>query len=162
MDKKPRIAAIPGSFDPVTAGHVDIIRRAAAIFDKVYVVAMTNVDKTYLLTFEERLALLHEAVAGMGNVVAECFDGYFYEYAASRDVCAIVKGVRSADDFEYEREIAQFNRNALPSAETMLLFSSPGLGHISSSFVKKQAAQGADISAWVGPKCAEIIKSRLL
>jgi pantetheine-phosphate adenylyltransferase len=156
------IAAVPGSYDPVTAGHVDIIRRAAALFDHVYAVAMVNVDKAYLFTPAERLDLLRDAVADLPNVTAEFEPGYFYAYARARGVTAIVKGVRSAADFTYELEIAAFNRAHYPGADTLLLPADPALCHISSAWVKEQAASGRDISAFVTEKCSKALKNKLL
>lgn len=160
--RKGSVAAVPGSYDPVTAGHADLIRRAAALFDTVYVVAMENPDKTYLLTPHERLVCLQEAVGGLDNVIIEYSGGFFYQYAIARGVGFIVKGLRSAADFDYEAEIAAFNRRYMPQAETVFLLATPGLEAISSSAVRDAVARREDISKFVGKQCAQMLQSKLL
>lgn len=156
-----RIAAIPGSYDPVTLGHVDIIRRAARLYDRVYVVAMDNADKTHWLAPEQRLALLQAATAGLDNVVAEYNGGYFYAYAAARSVTAIVKGVRSAADVSYELEIARFNRAHLSTAETLLMPADPALEGISSGLVRARWREGLEVSGLVPAQCEDMLKKWL-
>jgi len=157
-----RIAAIPGSYDPVTLGHVDIIRRAARLYDTVLVVAMVNVDKAYCFTSVERVALLCDALGDIPNVVVAYEDGYFFEYAKRKGVTAIVKGVRTVEDFAYELDIARFNRQHYPEAETLLMPADEGLLGISSSAVKEMARRGEDIGRFVTPLCAEMLKNKYL
>lgn len=144
-----KTAVVPGSFDPVTCGHVDIIRRAARLFDRVIVVAMVNEEKTYLLTPEERVALLRADTAGLTNVEV-CFSGgMLWEFARDAGACAIVKGVRNGRDAEYELSMAEYNAARYPAAQTLLLPASEPLKSVSSSAVRDGARQGADISAQV-------------
>ncbi len=155
------IAAVPGSYDPVTIGHIDIVCRAAALFEHVYVVAMFNADKTYLFSPDERTALLQDAFGGMKNVTCEFFGGMFYDYAAMRGVRAIVKGVRDAKDVEYEKGIAEFNLAHLPEAETVLLYARRGLENVSSSEIKALCRAGRDIGGLVTPLCEKMLADRL-
>lgn len=141
-----KIALVPGSFDPVTNGHLDLARRAAALFDRVIVVAVDNVEKHYLFSRGERLALLRGAVEDIPGVEADCWGGMLWEYARDKGACAIVKGLRSAREFDYELLQARFNGEKWPSAQTVLLPSGPGLEHFSSSELKRRAAQGLDLT----------------
>lgn len=142
-----KIALVPGSFDPVTNGHVDLIRRAAGLFDRVVAVVMDNAEKQYLFSRRERLELLRCAVAGISNAEADVWDGMLWEYARDRGVCAIVKGARNAQDFEYELLQARFNEEKWPAAQTVLLPAAQGLENLSSSELKRRARSGMDIGA---------------
>jgi len=157
-----RIAAIPGSYDPVTLGHVDIIRRTAALFDTVLVVVMINADKAYIFTPAERVALLEDAVKDIPNAVVEYEAGYFFEYAQRRGVTAIVKGVRTEADYTYELDIARFNRQHYPEAETLLMPADEALSGISSSGVKNMAQRGEDVGQYVTPLCVYMLKNKYL
>ena len=159
-----RIALCPGSFDPVTLGHVDIIERAAGLFDKVYVCAMVNSEKPEgFFTFDERLELLRLAVSPYANVEADLWDGLCIDYAHRVGACALVKGVRSAEDLSYELNMAAWNRDHAPDIETLLLPTKKELAHISATLVRSCLSEGEPINDLVPPACAErmqILKGR--
>ena len=147
-----RIAICPGSFDPVTYGHLDIIRRASQMFDRVVVVVMTNASKAPLFSKEERLELLRRATLGLSNVEVDSYGGLLAEYARTRGATVIVKGLRAMSDFEYEFQMALTNRKLYPGAETVFLTTTAEHMYLSSSLVKQVAGLGGDISEFV-PAC---------
>lgn len=147
-----KTAVCPGSFDPVTLGHIDIIKRAAAIFDHVIVVVMNNAAKRAMFTQEERVDFLRQATAGITNVEVDCYDGLLAEYARQRGANVIVKGLRALSDFEYEFQMALTNRKLNPNAETVFLTTSAQYMYLSSSLVKQIAQLGGDIRDLV-PSC---------
>ncbi len=147
-------AICPGSFDPVTQGHMDIIRRASRLFDRVIVVVMTNGAKSPLFTQTERVSLLNRAVAadGLEHVVVDCYDGLLADYVEMRQADVIVKGLRAMSDFEYEFQMALTNRKLNSRAETVFLTTTAEHMYLSSSLVKQVAGYGGDISDFV-PAC---------
>ncbi len=147
-----KVAICPGSFDPVTCGHVDIITRAAAMFDKVIVVAMVNSAKQPLFTQEERVELLKRATASLPNVEVDAYDGMLAEYARQKQATAVVKGLRAVSDFEYEFQMALTNRKLNPQLETVFLTTNAEYLYLSSSLVKQMASLGGDIREFV-PSC---------
>lgn len=144
-----KLAVCPGSFDPVTNGHLDIIRRAAALADRVIVVVMTNASKHTMFTMEERVAMLRTATADLPNVEIDAYDGLLADYARRVGADAIVKGLRAVTDFEYEFQMALTNRQLHADAETVFLTTSADLMYLSSSVVKQVAMYGGDISGFV-------------
>lgn len=149
-----RLAICPGSFDPVTLGHLDIITRASKLFDKVIVVVMSNAAKSPLFSQVERMALLNKAIAeaGITNVSVDCYDGLLADYAKMRKATAIVKGLRAVSDFEYEFQMALTNRKMYPEAETVFLTTAAENLYLSSSLVKQVARLDGDVSDFV-PAC---------
>ena len=147
-----KLAICPGSFDPVTCGHLDIISRAAGMFDKVIVVVMVNNNKHPLFTQEERVELLRRATASMPNVEVDAYSGMLAEYAREKQANVIVKGLRAMSDFEYEFQMALTNRKLNPSVETVFLTTNAEYMYLSSSLVKQVAALGGDIHEFV-PEC---------
>ena len=143
-----RRAVCPGSFDPVTNGHVDVITRAAALYDELVVAVLVNPGKAGLFSVEERMALLREAVADVPNVTVDSFQGLLVDYCRANDVPVIVKGLRAVSDFEYELQMAQMNRE-LAGVETLFVPTAPQVGHLSSSLVKQIATFGGDVSRLV-------------
>ena len=143
-----RRAVCPGSFDPVTSGHLDIVRRAAALFDEVVVAVGVNVSKSRLFTADERLAMLAQGTQGLANVRVEGFTGLITTYCQEAGASAIVKGLRSGTDFDYEFQMAQMNAK-LTGVETVFVTADPQLGFVSSSLVKEVAAFGGDVSGLV-------------
>jgi pantetheine-phosphate adenylyltransferase len=143
-----RRAVCPGSFDPVTNGHIDIFQRAARLFDEVVVAVGVNVSKSRLFSAEERLELLREATADLPNVRVDGFTGLIVEFCKDVDAVAIVKGIRGATDYEYELPMAQMNVH-LTGIETVFLPGATGNVFVSSSLVKEVAAFGGDIAAFV-------------
>ena len=149
-----KIAICPGSFDPVTLGHLDIISRASKLFDGVIVVVMSNAAKSPLFNQVERMELIQRAIdaAGIDNVTVDCYDGLLAEYVKMRNATAIVKGLREMSDFEYEFQMALTNRKMYPEAETVFLTTAAENMYLSSSLVKQVAQLGGDISDFV-PSC---------
>lgn len=146
-----RICVCPGSFDPVTYGHVDIIERASHLFDQVYVAVLVNLQKTPLFTVEERIALLKDCVSDLPNVKVESFNGLVVDYAHQKEAIAIVRGLRAVTDFEYELKTATMNRNLNNEIETVFLMTNSEYSFLSSSIVKEVASFGGDVSKWVSP-----------
>ncbi len=152
-----RIAVCPGSFDPLTCGHVDLISRAARIFDRVVVAILENDQKTPLLPAAERLALVREVFADEPRVEVESFDGLLVDFAARAGAVAIVRGLRNAGDFEYEWPMTITNRHLRPGIETVFLVPAPEVSAISSRLVKEIWRLGGDISGMVpGPVLARL------
>lgn len=144
-----RIAVCPGSFDPITFGHLDIIKRASRLFDKVIVAISINADKHYSFTAEERLLLIKKSTCDIDNIEVDVVDGLLACYASSVNACAIVKGLRAMSDFEYEFQMALANRKLNPDAETVFLTTTSENMYLSSSLVKQIAGFGGDISDFV-------------
>lgn len=150
MNQRPeRIAVCPGSFDPVTNGHVDLIARAAGLFDRVVVGVLVNDQKTPLLSEADRLALVREVLASQSRVQVEAFDGLLVDFARRVGATAIVRGLRSAADFEYEWPMTVLNRTLQPDIETVFLVPAPEVAAISSRLVKEIWRLGGDISGLV-------------
>lgn len=147
-------ALICGSFDPVTNGHLDIIRRAAALFDSVVVGIFINSEKKYYFDLNDRVMLLTEAVKDLNNVTVDFSEGYVAKYVEENGIDVIVKGARNATDFEYEAMIDKVNKQIYPGAETLLLIASKETECLSSSFVKESFLSGEDISKYV-PECVQ-------
>lgn len=147
-----KIAICPGSFDPVTNGHLDIIRRAAQLFDEVIVTVMTNTAKTPVFTKQERVDFLRRSTADIPQVSIELFDGLLADYVREKQAVAIVKGLRALSDFEYEFQMALTNRKLYPQAETVFLATTVEHMYLSSSLVRQVAGLGGDISDFV-PAC---------
>lgn len=146
---KNSIAICPGSFDPVTFGHLDIICRAANMFDKIIVVVASNKNKTNCFTPEERVEMIKKCIPNLKNVVVDSFDGLLAEYAAKKNATAIIKGLRAMSDFEYEFQMALTNKKLNPEVETLFLTTSTQNMYLSSSMVKQIASMGGDISSFV-------------
>ncbi len=142
----------PGSFDPVTLGHLDVITRAAKMFDKVYVAVLVNSSKSPCFSIEERMELLGDAVNGLENVEIVSFEGLLAEYCREHEVNAIVKGLRAVSDFEYEFQMAIANKRLNPELETIFLTADSDSMYLSSSMVREIGSMGGDISNFV-PAC---------
>ncbi len=143
-----RRAVCPGSFDPVTSGHLDIVRRAAALFDEVVVAVGVNASKNRLFAAEERIEMLREVCADLPNVTVAGFTGLIVDFCREIDAHAIVKGLRGGNDYEYELPMAQMNAH-LTGVETVFLTTNASWGYVSSSLVKEVASLGGDVSALV-------------
>ena len=157
-----RIAVCPGSFDPITHGHLDIITRAAAMFDKIIVVIMNNADKHYTFSPDERKEMIKKCVNGLDNVEVDLSDGLLADYAAQKNACAIIKGLRAMSDFEYEFQMALTNKKLNPGVETMFLTTSAQNMYLSSSMVKQIAGMGGDIEDFVPAVIHDDIIKRIL
>lgn len=156
------IALFPGSFDPITNGHVETAKKAAEIFDKVYVVAMTNTSKHYLFTSEERANFIRDAVKDVPNIeVLERPDMITVNLAHELHAKAIVRGVRNGEDFLYEQEIAGINKKLAPDINTVLLFSSPENSFVASSMIKELASFDEDVRQFLPEKAAKALREKL-
>jgi pantetheine-phosphate adenylyltransferase len=138
-------AVCPGSFDPPTHGHLDVIRRAAALFDEVVVAVLVNKSKKSLFTVHERMAMLAETTAEHPNVSVDSFHGLLVDYCREHDIPAIVKGLRAVTDFDYELQMAQMNQR-LSDVDTLFMSASPEYSFVSSSLVKEVATYGGDVA----------------
>lgn len=157
-----KIAVVPGSFDPVTLGHLDIIKRASNVFDLVYVSILSNSGKhNPLFTIPERIELLKRVTKDIDNVVVDTFDGLLVDYAREKKATVIVKGLRAVTDFEYELQMAHINRKLAPDIETMFVMTRGKYSYLSSSIVKEVASYNADISDLVPKEIMPDIYSKL-
>ncbi|MFF1609231.1 pantetheine-phosphate adenylyltransferase [Amycolatopsis sp. NPDC058278] len=145
-----RRAVCPGSYDPATNGHLDIIERASVLFDEVVVAVGVNRSKKGLFEVSERLDMLREITAKLPNVRVDSWEGLLVDYCRDHDIAAVAKGLRSVSDFDYELQMAQMNRE-LTGVETLLMANNPAYGFVSSSLVKEVAALGGDIEHLVPP-----------
>ncbi|NJP46707.1 pantetheine-phosphate adenylyltransferase [Actinacidiphila epipremni] len=155
-----RRAVCPGSFDPVTNGHLDIIARASRLYDVVHVAVMINKSKQGLFAVEERIALIEQVTADLDNVQVEAFHGLLVDFCKQRDIPAIVKGLRAVSDFDYELQMAQMNIG-LSGVETLFVPTNPAYSFLSSSLVKEVAQWGGDISHLVPVPVLEALNSKL-
>ena len=153
-------AVCPGSFDPVTFGHLDVIQRAAARFDRLIVACLRNDKKQGLFELDERVELLKMVTEGIDNVEVEVFEGLLVDFCTERNVGIIVKGLRAVSDFEYELQMAQMN-SRLGNVETLFLTTSPVYSFLSSSLVKEVARFGGDVADFVPPVVADRLAQRL-
>ena len=151
-DQRPRRTAIfPGSFDPITNGHVDIVRRALRLFDGVVVAVLQNAAKQPHFTPDERVAIIREVFAGEAGVEVDTFEGLLVDYARRRQAAAIVRGLRAVSDFEYEMQMAHMNRHLSPTVETVFLMPDAAHAFLSSRLVKEVFSLGGDVAALVPP-----------
>ncbi|WP_246940256.1 pantetheine-phosphate adenylyltransferase [Bacillus pinisoli] len=141
-----KIAVCPGSFDPVTLGHLDIIKRGSDIFDKVYVCILNNSSKQPLFTVEERISLLKEVTKDMPNVEVDSFKGLLIDYAASKNAKVVLRGLRAVSDFEYEMQITAMNRKLNENIETLFMMTNSQYSFLSSSIVKEAAKYHGNIT----------------
>ncbi|MFH9427603.1 pantetheine-phosphate adenylyltransferase [Streptomyces sp. NPDC017615] len=155
-----RRAVCPGSFDPITNGHLDIIARASRLYDEVYVAVMINTSKKGLFDVDERIALIREVTAEYANVRVEAHHGLLVDFCKQREIPAIVKGLRAVSDFDYELQMAQMN-NGLTGVETLFVPTNPTYSFLSSSLVKEVAAWGGDVSHLVPPQVLTALAGRL-
>ena len=159
------IAVYPGSFDPITNGHVDVIRRATAVFDRVVVAVLANPRKTPLLSTEQRIDAIEKAIAGAGldagRMSVESFDGLTVEFCRARDAGFIVRGLRAVSDFETEMQLAHNNRKLAPGIDTVFFMTSLEHGYVSSSLVKEIAQFGGDVSSMIPPAAEAALRKTL-
>jgi pantetheine-phosphate adenylyltransferase len=156
----PKIAVYPGSFDPPTNGHLDVLRRAAKLAGTLYVAVATNTAKDPLFSVEERVGLLEQITAGMPNVKIDCFDGLLVEYARQVGASAIFRGLRAVSDFEYEFQMALTNRRLNAEVETLFLMPSQDYSYLSSNMIKEVGRLGGDLSPFVPPEVAKLMKQK--
>jgi pantetheine-phosphate adenylyltransferase len=150
----------PGSFDPITFGHLDIIERASSIFDEVVIAVMVNKTKQTLFTVEERIQMTKEVTAKFSNVKVDSWSGLLVDYCKKNDISIIVKGLRAVTDFDYELQMSQINLQ-LQGVETLFLSTAPAHSFLSSSLVKEIASHGGDVSSYIPAVLLERLKNRL-
>ena len=155
-----RRVVCPGSFDPVTNGHLDIIGRAARLYDEVIVAVLRNLSKSALFTVEERVDMLGDVTKDLGNVRIARFDGLIVDFCKANDVSAIVKGLRAVSDFDYEMQMAQMNYNQA-GVETLFMTTNPLYAFLSSSLVKEFARHGGDVTGLVPVPVLDRLTTRL-
>lgn len=156
----PRLAVYPGTFDPMTNGHIDLVHRAAPIFDQLVVAIAENPGKGPVFTLAERISLAEEALAGIPNVRIMGFGSLLAEFVRDIGAGVILRGLRAVSDFEYEFQLASMNRHLIPDAETLFLTPSEAHSFISSTLVREVARLGGDVSGFVHPAVSRALKAR--
>ena len=152
-----KTAIYPGSFDPMTKGHMDVLERAASMFDKVIIAVLDNTKKKCLLSTKERVELIKKSVGHLANVSVDSFDGLTIEYARQQGATILIRGLRAVSDFEYEMQLSQMNSALAPEINTIFLITKPEYNFVSSSVIKEIVMMGGDISEFV----PEIVKDFL-
>jgi pantetheine-phosphate adenylyltransferase len=155
-----RRCVCPGSFDPVTNGHLDVVERASRLYDQVTVAVLVNETKTGLFTVEERMDLLREVTADLGNVTVDSFQGLLVDYCRDKSIPVVVKGLRAVSDFDYELQMSQMN-NRLSGIETLFVATNPDYSFLSSSLVKEVARWGGDVGGLVPDAVLARLRGRL-
>jgi len=155
-----RRCVCPGSFDPVTNGHLDVIERASRLYDEVTVGVLVNASKSGLFAVDERMEMLREATTAFGNVTVDSFQGLLVDYCRARDIPVVVKGLRAVSDFDYELQMSQMN-NRLTGLETLFVATNPEYSFLSSSLVKEVATWGGDVSGLVPEPVLRRLSARL-
>lgn len=160
-ENKAVYAAYTGTFDPLTLGHVDVIRRAAGLFNHLLVAVASNTSKTPIFSLDERLALTRQALIGLDNVTVQAADGLIVDFARDHTVGVLVRGVRGVADYEYERQMALMNRHMTPDIETILIMPAPEYAHISSTLVREIARLGDHLDGLVPEVIAKALRDKL-
>jgi pantetheine-phosphate adenylyltransferase len=155
------IAIYPGSFDPITNGHLDLIERASKLFERLFVAILTNLEKQPLFTVNERVEMLKSVTSGMGNVAIDTFSGLLVDYALRKNAQVIVRGVRAFSDYEYELQMALMNRKLQPSVETVFLMPAESYTYLSSRLVKEIAQHGGSVKGLVPPAVEERLRGKV-
>ncbi len=158
---KRKIAIVPGSFDPITYGHIDIIKRSAQLFDEVIVAILVNPDKKYLFTLEEREEMINESIKDFNNVKVDSFSGLLVNYAKKVNSTVIVRGLRAVSDFEYEMQLTFMNKALDDNIETFYMMANKQYSFISSSIVKGVSGFGADLSKFVPKHVEERLEKKM-
>ena len=161
MERQQRIAVVPGSFDPITKGHMDIIRRAKPLFDKVIVLVVINAVKNPCFSLQERVELIRASVADIPGVEVDCYKGLLVDYVKQVGACAIVKGLRAVSDFEKECQMALINRKLNPNLDTMFLPARQNFTYLSSSVVKEMARYQVPLNGFVPREIAEDVQKKM-
>jgi pantetheine-phosphate adenylyltransferase len=156
----PRIAVYPGSFDPITNGHLDVIDRGLEVFDEIVVVVARNIDKRGLFTTDERISLIRAAVGDNPRLRVDTFEGLLVDYVVAQGARVILRGLRAVSDFEYEFQIAQMNHNLRPEVETLFMMTSVPYGYLSSSIVKEIAALNGPVETLVPPPVHKALQDK--
>jgi pantetheine-phosphate adenylyltransferase len=157
----PVLAIYPGSFDPVTNGHLDLIERAAKIFGRLVVAVLRNTDKAPLFTVPERVEMLREVTAGFANVEVDTFDGLLVDYAQRRQARVLLRGIRAVSDYEYELQMALLNRKLGPELETVFMLPAVSYSFVSSRLVREVARLNGDVSGLVPPAVEQRLRAKV-
>ncbi len=157
---EPRVAIYPGSFDPITNGHLDLIQRAAGQFGELVVAVLRHDTKQAEFPLEERLRMIQEAVSGLGNVRVGSFDGLLVDYARNQGARLILRGIRAVSDYEYELQMALMNRKLAPEIETVFMLPSEAYSYLSSRLVKEICQHGGQIEDLVPPRVADRLRAK--
>ena len=155
------MAIYPGSFDPITNGHLDLIQRGARLFDRLIVAVLRNEHKHPVFTVEERAEMLRDSVCGIDNVEVDFFDGLLVDYAVSRSATVLLRGIRAISDYEYELQMALMNRRLRPEIETVFLMANEAYSFISSRLVKEVFSLGGNVAGLAPPNVVERMRGRL-
>ena len=158
----PRIAMFPGSFDPPTMGHINIIRRSLKLYDRLHVVVADNINKKCLFTAQERVAVLKDIFASSSNIEVVSYDGLMVNYAKENNIGVMIRGVRAEGDFGYEFELAMTNMQMMKELEVLFMPTDPSYFMLRSSQIKEMAAFGADVSALVPAQVVELLKKKVI
>ena len=156
-----KVAVYPGTFDPVTYGHLDVVKRVSNLFDKVYIAVAHSGEKKALFSVEERVAMLKEAVAEFDNVEVEDFDGLVVNYVKGKSAKVVVRGLRMISDFEYEFQMALTNRKINPDIETIFMMPNESYSYLSSRLIKEVAFMNADVSMFVPENVEKKLKEKI-
>ena len=154
------IAVYPGTFDPITLGHVDIVSRASPLFDTVILAVAASTSKNTVFSIDERVELSREVLKDISNVEVQKFGGLMVDFAREKKASVVLRGLRAVSDFEYEFQLAGMNRKLMPEVDTIFMPTSERYTYISSSLVREIAVYGGDVSDFVDPKVCEVLKSR--
>ena len=156
-----KTAIYPGSFDPITKGHLDVLEKASKMFDKIIIAVLKNTAKKGFLPVQDRLELIRASVSHLENVEVDYFDGLTIDYARSKNATILIRGLRAVSDFEYEMQLSQTNNALAPDITTVFLITKPKYNFISSSIVKEIATAGKDVSKFVPPVVVEYFKNKI-
>ncbi len=157
-----KIAVYPGTFDPITNGHLDVIKRALKIFDRLIVLVAHHPEKNTLFSVEERLEMIKEVLKDMKNVEVDAYDGLLVDYVKKKNAIAIIRGMRAVSDFEFEFQMALMNRHLYPDIEILFLFPDERYTYLSSSLIKEVISLGGDVSSFVPPSVLERLRRKLI
>ena len=155
-----KIAVYPGSFDPITFGHLDIINRGLTVFDEIIVAVACNSQKNALFSFDERVDMIRKVVSGQSRVTVDTFTGLLIDYVASRKAHVVIRGLRAISDFEYEFQIAQMNSCISQNVETLFMMTSLQYGYLSSSIVKEVCSLNGNIDGFVPPEVKTALRAK--
>jgi len=157
-----RLAVYPGSFDPITKGHIDVLERSSKIFDRIIIAVVHNLTKNAMFSLEERVEMIRQSSAHIPNIEIECFSGLLANYLIEKQACAIIRGLRTVTDFEYEMHMAMINRELIPEIDTIFITADKNYIFISSSGVKEAAMAGGNVEALVPPSVNRALKEKFL
>ena len=158
--QRPRVAIYPGSFDPLTSGHVDIIERGAKIFDSIIVAILANAEKVPLFSEDERIAIIRDVFKDYQNVQAETFNGLLVDYAQKKNASVLVRGLRAVSDFEYEFQMALMNRHLAPGLETVFMMPDEKYTFVSSRLIKEVFMLGGEVATLVPPVVEQRLRAK--